>query len=106
MIVSAAATPEITEFTVSQNVVTEGESVVFTVRAAEQNWARLELFADRNGNRKFDSGTDIRLGQFRGRNQDWRGQIGTAKLPPGAVHDLRAPAAFRGHYRHARTRSS
>ncbi len=81
--VSAAATPEITDFTINQNVVTEGESVVFTVYAAEPNWARLVLFVDEDGNGQYNANVDTELGQFRGRNQNWRGQIGTVKLGPG-----------------------
>ncbi len=87
--VSADATSEITHFTINQNAATEGEGVVFTVRAAADNWARLELFVDENNDGQLESNVDTLLGRFRDRNRDWRGQIGTAKLDPGK-HAIRA----------------
>jgi acyl carrier protein/DNA-directed RNA polymerase specialized sigma24 family protein len=95
---SASATLPFAEFTINQNVVTRGDRLDFMVRACEDNWGRLDFFADLNGNGEFDDATDIQLGRFRGQYTDWRGQIGTRELAPGTYDICARLLAFDGQF--------
>lgn len=75
----------ITEFTIDRNVVIQGESFLATVRTDRNGvWARMTLYADLNGNGRYDSLSDIQLTRTRGRTLDYRGHVRTAELAAGS----------------------
>lgn len=86
----AQPAPGFAEFSISETVLTEGESTVVTVRSDRSgSWARLELFADINHDGVYTRGTDFKILKTRGRTDDWRAQIRTSLLGEG-TYDVRA----------------
>ena len=86
----STSAPGITEFTISNNSIPQGEGFVVTVRTERDGtWARLTLYADINQNGRFDKSTDVQLLRTRGRTLDYRGQVRTSEMAEG-TYQVRA----------------
>ncbi|HBN76862.1 MAG TPA: hypothetical protein DD473_13795, partial [Planctomycetaceae bacterium] len=93
----STSAPGISEFTLSSNVITEGESLYALLRTdGSGSWARMTIFVDTNGNGRYDSSTDQQLYRSRGRTSDYRGQLRTSSLSPGAYQVRALLEAYNG----------